>query len=88
MAAVDAAYNVFEHIPCFPADKPSTTPGQIIMTNTKFQRDSLAESLPKLKKFPQPVRNPWCAPPAIQGTDDFQTHAPPAKRPKQGKGSH
>ena len=24
--------------------------------------------------------------PAIQGMDDLQTHAPPAKRPKQGKG--
>ena len=55
------------------------------MTNTKFQRDSLAQSLPRVK-FPQPVRNPWYAPPAIQSTDDFQTQAPPAKRPKQGKG--
>ena len=55
------------------------------MTNTKFQRDSLVQSLPKVK-FPQPVRNPWYAPPANQGTDDSQTHAPPAKRPKQGKG--
>ena len=43
------------------------------------------QSLPKVK-FPQPVRNPWYAPPANQGTDDSQTHAPPAKRPKQGKG--
>ena len=30
------------------------------MTNAKFQRDSLVQSLPKVK-FPQPVRNPWCA---------------------------
>ena len=34
----------------------------------------------------QSVRNPWYAPPAIQGTDDFQTQALPAKRPNQGKG--
>ena len=27
-----------------------------------------------------------CPLPANQGTDDSQTHAPPAKRPKQGKG--
>ena len=85
VAAVHAAYEIFDHIPCFPADKPGTTPGQIIMTNTKFQRDSLVQSLPKVK-FPQPVRNPWYTPPASQGTDDLQTHAPPAKRPKQGKG--
>ena len=85
VAAVHAAYEIFDHIPCFPADKPGTTPGQIIMTNTKFQRDSLLQSLPKVK-FPQPVRNPWYAPPANQGTDDSQTHAPPAKRPKRGKG--
>ena len=84
VAAVNAAYKIFEHIPCFPADKPGTTPGQIIMTHTKFQRDSLVQCLPKVK-FPQPVRNPWYAPPASQGTDDLQTHAPP-KRSKEGKG--
>ena len=54
------------------------------MTNTKFQRDSPVQSLPKVK-FPQPVRNPSFTP-ASQGADDLQTHAPPAKRPKQGKG--
>ena len=76
---------MFDQVPCFPADKPGTTPGQIIVTNTKFQRDSLVQSLPKVK-FPQPVRYPRYAPPANQGTDDSQTRAPPAKRPKQGKG--
>ena len=86
VAAVDAAFEVFQHIPCFPAEKPGTTPGQIIMTNTKFQRDSLAQSLPRVK-FPQPVPNPLYAPPAIQGTDDTHAQAPPAKRAKQGKGS-
>ena len=83
VAAVHAANE--DHIPCFPADQPGTTPGQIIMTNTKFQRDSLVQSLPTVK-FPHPVRNPWYAPPANQGMDDSQTHAPPALRPKQGKG--
>ena len=66
VAAVHAAYDIFDHIPCFPADKPGTTSGQIIMTNTKFQRDSLVQSLRKVR-FPQPVRNPWYAPPANQG---------------------
>ena len=86
VAAVDTAFEVFKHIPCFPADKPGTTPGQIIMTNTKFQRDSLSQSLPRIE-FPQPVPNPSYAPPAIQGTDDTHARAPPAKRAKQGKGS-
>ena len=53
VAAVDSACEVFQHIPCFP--------GQIIMTNTKFQRDSLAQSLPGVKfslslYLPRPVR--------------------------------
>ena len=68
------------------AEKPGTTPGQIIMTNTKFQRDSLAQSLPRVK-FPQPVPNPLYSPSASQGTDDTHTLAPPAKRAKQAKGS-
>ena len=79
VAAVDTAFEVFKHIPCFPADKPGTTPGQ-------FQRDSLSQSMPRVK-FPQPVPNPSYAPPAIQGTDDTHARAPPAKRAKQGKGS-
>ena len=67
VAAVDAAVEVFQHIiPCFPAENPGSTPGQIIMTNTKFQRDSLAQSLPRVK-FPQPVPNPLYAPRPFRG---------------------
>ena len=39
IVAVDTACEVFQHILCFPAEKPGTTLGQIIMTNTEFQRD-------------------------------------------------
>ena len=67
-------------------EQPGTTPGQIIITNTKFQRDSLAQSLPRVK-FPQPVPNPLYSPSASQGTDDTHALAPPAKRAKQAKGS-
>ena len=62
------------------------TPGQLVMTNTRFQRDSLAQSLPSVE-FPQPVPNPLYSPPAIQGTDDTPARPPPSKRPKSGKGS-
>ena len=76
VAAVDTVFEVFQHIPCFPAEKPDTT--QIIMTNTKFQhRACLGLSFPNLS----PIH--CMLPPAIQGTDD--THA--LARAKQGKGS-
>ena len=43
-AAVDAAFEIFSHIPSFLDTSPGTTPGQLVMTNTKFQRDSLTQS--------------------------------------------
>ena len=77
VAAVHAAHEIFDHMPCFPADQPGTTPGQIIMTNAKFQRDSLVQSLPKVK-FPQPVRNPWYASPCYSGHGGFPNPCPPS----------
>ena len=53
VAAVDTACEVFQHIPCFPAEKPGTTPGQIIMTNTKIalHRACLGLSSPSLSRI-------------------------------------
>ena len=83
-AAVDAAFEIFRHIPSFLDNSPGTTPGQLVMTNTKFQRDSLTQSLPRVR-FPRPVPNPQYVP-AIEGAVEPPVQHPPAKKAKAGKG--
>jgi len=85
VAAVQAAFDVFQHIPCYPPERSGTTPGQIVMTNTKFQRDSLTQCVPSVK-FPFPVPNPLYVAPPIHGTDDSTARAPAPKRARAGKG--
>ena len=86
VAAVHEAFEIFSHIPCFHDTKPGATPGQIIITNTRFQRDSLAHHIP-IVPFESPVPNPAYMAPPIEGRDADGAQSPAPKRVKGGKSS-
>lgn len=86
VAAVHEAFEIFSHIPCFHDTKPGATPGQIIITNTRFQRDSLAHHIP-IVPFESPVPNPAYVAPPIEGRDADGAQSPAPKRVKGGKSS-
>ena len=64
--------------------RSTSQPRQIIMTNTKFQRDGLVQSLSR-SSFPSPSAIHSMLP-ADQGTDDSQIHAPQPNALSKAKG--